>query len=47
MDSQGHPAGFNMEVCWACDKILVSHIEIAIEKQRNCKKQLFSQADMW
>ena len=26
MDSKGHPAGFNMDACWACDKILVSHI---------------------
>ena len=47
MDSQPQEGVFNMVLCWACDKIRISHIETGAEKRCKHKKQLFHFADLW
>jgi hypothetical protein len=44
MDSQGQEEAFNMEACWACDKIRLSHIESGFGKRCKQKKQPLSLA---
>jgi hypothetical protein len=42
MDSQGQEEAFNMEACWACDKIRISHIETDAENQSNKATEIVS-----
>jgi hypothetical protein len=44
MDSQGQEGAFNIEACWACDNIRLSHIETEAEKRCKQRDQLFPQA---
>lgn len=45
--SQGHPDGFNIEACRACDKIRISHIETEAEIHCNTKTQCNPKAVLW
>jgi hypothetical protein len=47
MLSQPHPDRFNIEACWACDKIRLSHIETGAEKQCNKPAEHVYFADLW
>jgi hypothetical protein len=42
MLSQGQPEGFNIEACWPCEQIRISHIETEGEKQANSPTGLVS-----
>jgi hypothetical protein len=47
MDSQGQEGAFNMDACWECDKIWISHIETDAESHCKPKTERRLQADMW
>ena len=47
MDSQGQEDAFNIEVCWACDRNRLSHIETGAEKRCKHKKQPHTIAGLW
>jgi hypothetical protein len=44
--SHRHPGGFNIDACWACDKILISHMETGAEKRCGNKTEPPSNADL-
>ena len=42
MVSQPQEDAFNIDACWECDKIRLSHIETGAEKLSNSKTELAS-----